>query len=296
MCLSIKEALQKAASFLHLKEVENSRTEAEILLAFLVQKERIYFYSHAEEELSRETWDAYRSLVERRGAREPLAYLTGEKEFMGITFSINEGVLIPRPETEHLVEAVLYWVDSHIERKEKELQIIDLGTGCGNIALSLLVFLPSSRVTGIDIEEKAVALTRHNAVRLGVDKRLKLYRGKYWEDLEEQDFRFHVIVSNPPYIPTSSLSFLSAEVCREPRSALDGGEDGLRAYREIFSRVSSYLCSPGLLALEVGMGQAKAVCQMAEFIPGFFQKKEIRKDYAGIERLVLFERGTPDGL
>ncbi len=290
--ISIKKALQKAASFLRGRGIANPRAEAELLLAFIMKKERIYFYSHAEEELSREARDAFLALVERRGAGEPLAYLTGEKEFMGFSFSIRQGVLIPRPETEHLVEAVISWVrenPSCVENKDEELQILDLGTGCGNIALSLLAFLPSSRVTGIDIDDKAVALARHNAVRLGVDERMELYRGKFWDILEDKKWQFNVIVSNPPYIPTSFLDNLPAEVRREPRLALDGGKDGLDAYREIFSLVSSYLRFPGLLALEVGMGQAETVCRMAEDLPGFFQRVEIRKDYAGIERVVLFE-------
>lgn len=291
---SIKEALQKAASFLRGRGIGDPRTEAELLLAFILNKERIYFYSHAEEELSQEARDAFLTLLERRGAGEPLAYLTGEKEFMGLSFSIRQGVLIPRPETEHLVEAVISWVREHSSfagNNDEELQILDLGTGCGTIALSLLAFLPFCRVTGIDIDDKAVELSRHNAVRLGVDKRLKLFYGNYWDALRGKNLQFNIIVSNPPYIPTSFLENLPAEVRREPRLALDGGEDGLDAYREIFSQVSSYLRFPGLLALEVGIGQAETVCRMAENLPGFFQRIEISKDYAGIERVVLFERG-----
>jgi release factor glutamine methyltransferase len=293
MLLSIAVALEKAASFLRSREVPFPRSEAELLLAFVLKKEQIYFYSHAEELISQKDWDDYRLLIGRRGAREPLAYLTGEKEFMGLPFAVEEGVLIPRPETEHLVEAVISWAGEHnflTNNIKGELQILDLGTGCGNIGLSLLAFLPSSRVTGIDIEANAVELTRRNAIRLGVEKRLEIYRGNYWEALEAVDRRFHVVASNPPYIPTPFLPSLPGEVCREPRLALDGGEDGLDAYRAIFSRIRAYLRLPGLLALEVGQGQAEDVCALAEQYPGFFEEPKIQKDYAGIPRLVLLER------
>jgi len=291
MFLSITEALKKAVSFLKSRGVASPRLDAELLLSFVMQKERLYFYSHGEELLSREIWENYLALIKRRGAREPLAYLTGEKEFMGISFAVEKGVLIPRPETEHLVEKVISWVKEN-KLKEK-LQILDLGTGCGNIVLSLLVFLPSALATGIDFAEKAVELTRRNAIRLGVESRLELRCGRYWKDLEGTDRRFHIVVSNPPYIPTSFLPSLPEEVRREPRQALDGGDDGLNSYREIFRRISAYLRFPGLLALEVGAGQAEDVCKMAELIPNFFKKPKICKDYAGIDRLVLFERQVP---
>ena len=133
-------------------------------------------------------------------------------------------------------------------------------------------------------------MTKRNAIRLGVEKRLKLCHGRYWDVLEGKGLHFHIVASNPPYVPTSFLPLLPEEVRREPRCALDGGEDGLDAYRTIFSRISAYLYSPGLLALEVGKGQAEDVCEMAERNTNIFKKPKIRKDYAGIERLVLFER------
>lgn len=293
MFLSITEALKKAVSFLQSKGVTAPRFEAELLLSFVMQKDRLYFYSHGEELLSREIWEDYLALVKRRGSREPLAYLTGEKEFMGISFAVEKGVLIPRPETEHLVEKVISWVKEKKldqENQKEKLQILDLGTGCGNIVLSLLVFLPSALATGIDLAEKAVELTRRNAIRLGVESRLELRCGRYWKDMEGTGRQFHIVVSNPPYIPTSFLPSLPEEVRREPRPALDGGDDGLNAYREIFRCISAYLRFPGLLALEVGAGQAEDVCKMSELIPGFFKKPKIFKDYAGIDRLVLFER------
>jgi len=296
MLFTISEALRKAVSFLHSCEIDLPRLDAEVLLAFILQKDRIYLYLYENEELPPEIWIIYEALIKRRGAGEPLAYLTKEKEFMGFSFSMAEGVLIPRPETEHLVEAVITWIKLKYPGSEEaaspssEIHILDLGTGCGNISLSLLLNLPAVQVTGIDREEKAVALTRHNAVALGAEKRLNLQCGRYWDDLEDPGERkYNVIVSNPPYIPTSELPFLQAEVLREPLSALDGGEDGLQAYREIFSKTHLYLASPGLLALEIGLGQADAVLSLAENCTDFFHQTEIQQDYAGIDRVLLLE-------
>ncbi|MGI5881629.1 MAG: peptide chain release factor N(5)-glutamine methyltransferase [Dethiobacteria bacterium] len=291
--LSITVALEKAVSFLRSGGIPFPRAEAELLLAFVLQKDRLYLYSYAETPISPKDEGAFFRLVRRRAARVPLAYLTGEKEFMGLPFAIEEGVLIPRPETELLVEAIISWVGEHHfpgDNKGNELRILDLGTGSGNIGLSLLAHLPSSRVTGIDIDARAIELTRRNAKGLGIENRLELCRGNYWEALGAVKRRFHVIVSNPPYIPTSSLPLLQDEVRQEPRLALDGGEDGLEAYRAIFSGIGAHLDRPGLLALEVGRDQARDICALAEGYPGFFRKPTIKKDYAGIPRLVLLER------
>ncbi|RJX27752.1 MAG: peptide chain release factor N(5)-glutamine methyltransferase [Dethiobacter sp.] len=291
MEVSIRQALREAASFLGQKGVDSARSEAEVILAFLLGRDKSYLYAHGEEKITRELKAAYKEMLQRRGQGNPLAYITGKKEFMGLTFSVNESVLIPRPETEHLVEAVLDWSKRIFLQLEKEvpLQILDLGTGCGNIAISLAYYLPSSLVTGVDLGKKALELALQNAQSIGVVERVKFLYGNYWEPLSPEEHKFHIVVSNPPYIPRAALPFLSPEVQKEPRLALDGGPDGLDAYRYIFGGIKRHLAKPGLLALEIGEHQAEPVMEMSR--PDFGHKNEIIKDYAGLERVLLFSNG-----
>jgi release factor glutamine methyltransferase len=284
----IKQAIMEAASFLSRKGLESPRVEAELLLAFLLQRERLYLYLHGEEELTAKLAEDYLDTVQRRGAGEPLAYITGIKEFMGLNFRVGKGVLIPRPETEHLVEGVINWFNgSRLQLKNDEpCCILDLGTGCGNIALSLVYFLPGVMAVGVDISKKALKMALLNATELGLRDRVKFLNGDYWQALSGEKQKFHAIVSNPPYIPVKMLASLSREVQQEPLIALDGGTDGLEAYRKIFSRVREYLNPSGLLALEVGAGQAGSVLEMGRKA-GFFKKNDVIKDYAGVERVVL---------
>jgi release factor glutamine methyltransferase len=289
MEVSVKQALLEAVSFLGQKGVALPRNEAEVILAFLLGRDKSYLYAHGEEKITRELKAAYREMLQRRGEGIPLAYITGKKEFMGLTFSVNESVLIPRPETEHLVEAVIEWSNRVFTQPEKEvsLQILDLGTGCGNIAIALAYYLPFSFVTGVDLEKKALELAFQNAQNIGVSERVKFLYGNYWEPLSPEEHKFNIVVSNPPYVPLAELPFLAPEVQNEPRLALDGGSDGLDAYRYIFRGIQRYLEAPGLLALEIGENQAEPVIEISSRF-AFFRKIETIKDYAGIERVILF--------
>lgn len=284
----IKQAIMEASSFLCRKGLESPRVEAELLLSFLIQRERLYLYLHGEEELPPELAEEYLDIVRKRGAGEPLAYITGIKEFMGLNFRVKRGALIPRPETEHLVEGVINWFnESRPQQKNNEpCRILDLGTGCGNIALSLVYYLPGVMAVGVDISKKALELAILNAAELGLQDRVKFLNGDFWQALNGEKQKFHAIVSNPPYIPVKTLASLSREVQQEPRIALDGGIDGLEAFRKIFSRVREYLLPSGLLALEVGAGQADSVLEMGRKA-GFFEKNDFIKDYAGLERVVV---------
>lgn len=296
MGITIREALLEAASFLRQKGVILPRMEAEIILAFLLNKERHYLYAHGEAKLGQEIQAAYRRMLERRGEGFPLAYLTGEKEFMGLNFGVNENVLIPRPETEHLVEGVLKWCRSLIKAEANSfpLRILDLGTGCGNIAISLAYYLPFASVTAVDLDMKAISLARMNADNLGVAGRINFLCGSFWEPLSPAEEKFHVIVSNPPYIPRPELAFLPREVQYEPPLALNGGSDGLEAYRIIFSKIELYLASPGLLALEIGADQAANILKLGSKVT-LFQDFAIIKDYSGRERVILFTTGSFKG-
>ncbi|NMB40494.1 MAG: peptide chain release factor N(5)-glutamine methyltransferase [Firmicutes bacterium] len=287
MGVSIEQVLQGGTSFLKQKGLRFPRQEAEILLAFLLGRERPYLYAHGEEKVAPELEKTYKKILQRRGARIPLAYITGKKEFMGLGFSVNKNVLIPRPETEHLVEAVIAWGKKFYAQSEQKetLKILDLGTGCGNIAVALAHYLPFSFVTGVDLKKEAVELACQNAQNVGVNKRTRFLCGDFWEPLVPGEDTFNVIVSNPPYIPREELFTLSPEVQNEPRLALDGGPDGLTAYRHIFDNVQKFLTCPGLLAVEIGDKQAKNIWEMSSRL-AFLRNIEIIKDYAGISRVI----------
>ena len=185
---SIRQALLEAASFLKEKGVAFPRLESEVLLAFLLGRDKAYLYAHGEEKITGEIRAAYREMLLRRSEGIPLAYLTGKKEFMGLDFSVNQSVLIPRPETEHLVEAVIEWSNRFMKQQggEISLQILDLGTGCGNIAVSLAYYLPYAFVTAVDLDKKALELAWQNASDLGVAERTKFLCGNYWEPLSSE--------------------------------------------------------------------------------------------------------------
>lgn len=270
--------------------LSSPRDEAELLLAFLLNEGRHFLYAHGENELPLNLREEYKKMLLRRSEGEPFAYLTGKKEFMGLSFLVEEGVLIPRPETEHLVEKALVWIKLLFpEAKDgKSLRILDLGTGCGNLAVSLAYHLPAALLAGVDISAKALQLAKLNARRMGVEERIIYYCGDFWDALPENDCLFDVVVSNPPYIQRLEIPCLSSEVQKEPPLALDGGIDGLDAYREIFMGIKKHLRSPGFLGMEVGEGQAQDIIKMGCSL-GFVNKFEIVSDYAGIERIVIFQ-------
>ncbi len=297
MEINIKQALREAAYFLRSCGLEYPRSEAELLLSFLLKRERIYLYCRGEERLSELGRQQYWNLLERRAQGEPLAYVTGRKEFMGLSFIVHPGVLIPRPETEHLVEWTIKWVEDHYSDSSRGegLRLLDLGTGCGNIAISLAYYLPGAEVTAVDLEKEALRLAARNAEQHGVSERLRLLGGSFWEAVPVRE-RFHAVISNPPYISLEMLAHLSQEVKKEPPGALYGGEDGLDAFRTIISGIQGRLFVPGLLALEIGQGQAVPVISLAKEIPAEWEVA-IKKDYAGTERVLLFtlDRALPAG-
>ncbi len=291
MSKNIEQALQEAASFFRAGSIEAPRSEAEYLLCFLLQVERSYLYAHGGELLSEEQLGRFQELVGRRAQREPMAYLTGQKEFMGAMFQVGPDVLIPRPETEHLVEGVLKWVDEILlqspKGRKENLKVLDLGTGCGNIGIMLALNLPGAEVTGVDISPEAIRVAQGNALKHGVAERVTFLCGSFWEPFTPgQDF-FQVVVSNPPYISGEEIPFLAQEVQKEPILSLDGGWDGLKFYREILASVRNYLVSPGLLALEIDENQSGEVSALGE--AQGLRVKEIIQDYAQRERVIIFE-------
>lgn len=264
------------------KGVDSPRLDAEVLLSAVLGKERIYLYVHFDEPLQADELAKFREMVKDRALRVPVAYILGSREFMGLEFKVTPDVLIPRPDTEILVEAV-------IERlKDREAVLLaDIGTGSGAVILSLLKNLPQAAGVTVDISKAALNVAQDNAVQLGVADRVEFIQGDVCEPLRGR--RLTALVSNPPYIPQSDIDKLEPEVKKEPLKALDGGQDGLDFYRRITKDAVQLLEPGGLLAFEVGILQADAVKNMA-ITAGVFENIEIIKDYGGIERVVIMNK------
>lgn len=264
------------------KGVENPRLDAEVLLSHILERERIQLYVNFDQPLQPHELTAYREAVKKRVARMPVAYITGCREFMGLEFCVTPAVLIPRPDTEILVEAVLKKLHGF-----DQPALLDLGTGSGAIIVSLLANLPTAAGAAVDISDNALDIARQNAEKNQVSSRLKLYQGDLYQPVKGQTF--DAIISNPPYIPDSDIQELTQEVRQEPHLALAGGPDGLDFYRRIVRDAAQYLNAGGLLAVEVGIHQAQAVAALAQPMEQLVFI-EIIKDYSGIERVVVFQR------
>lgn len=218
---TILKILQWTQQYFQSKGVENPRLDAEVLLCAVLDKSRIQLYTNFDEPLEEQELKQYRGYVARRAAREPVAYILGHKGFLQYDFKVTKDTLIPRPETELLVEQLV-----SLNRDRGPVRILDLGCGSGAIIDSLLAELPEARGMGVDISPGAAAVTRENAQSLGVGDRLETVVSDLYEKVPREE-KFQVLVSNPPYIPEGDLAGLQAEVHREPRRALDGGRDGL---------------------------------------------------------------------
>ncbi len=250
-----EEALQWAASFLREREWTKrlAQQEARLLLAKAWQKDFLHLVIERQERLSDAAWEAFALLVKQRGAQEPLHYLLGEKEFMSLPIQVSSAVLIPRWETEVMVEEAL-----KLMRERVRPRILELGTGSGAIALSLAYYLPKVEVVAIDVSEEALEVARKNAVRLGLKKKIIFLQGDLFQPLTRGE-RFDLIISNPPYLSAAEMQNLPPDVQKEPVLALAGGQDGLAFYRRIAAAAQTYLLPEGHLLLEIGWQQGAAV-------------------------------------
>ena len=251
--------------------------EAEILLENVLGMKRFGLLMSYEERIKESSFKTFKGLLRKRIENMPLSYIIGETEFMSLPFTVNQDVLIPRPETEVLVEKVL----SALEEKSR---VVDLGTGCGNIAVSLAKYLSCS-VTAIDISGKALKIADINAGKNGVRQNVNFFCGNMFTPINSTNEKFDLVISNPPYVRSGEIPYLSKEVCNyEPSMALDGGKDGLMFYRIIGMNAASFLKPTGFAAVEVGYGQAKDVCGIFR---RHFHSIEIIKDYSGIDRILI---------
>jgi len=271
---TIGDALKKGIALLKEFNIPGAATDAAVLLGHALDCTRLHLTVHRDDEIEKSREGVFFDLVERRCKNEPVAYITGTKEFMSLDFCVTPAVLVPRPDTEILVELVideLLGVSSPV--------ITDMCTGSGAIAVSLAKYIDKSVVTGLDISPEALEVAKLNAQKNGVDVKFELF-----DVLEPYAHLADVVVSNPPYIRADEISGLDCDVADfEPHLALDGGDDGLVFYRGIVQNIRTALKKGGLLAFEVGMGQADDV---RDIMSADFERIGTEKDLAGIERVV----------
>ncbi len=276
MVMDIRSALSFGTKLLKENGID-SFLDARVLLCHVLNKDELYLVVHAKDELLPEQESLYKELLERRSKKEPVSYITGHKEFMGLDFSVKSGVLIPRPETEHIVE---YIIENY---KDKTIDVLDICTGSGAIGVSVAHFLEKSCVTCVDISPVALETAKLNAQRLGAEDRVTVEEK---DALEKMEFnkKFDIVISNPPYIPDDVVLTLSDDVKNyEPHLALSGGEDGLVFYRAITKNAPSYLKKDGLLIYETGhdMGQ-----KVKDIMQHNFKDIKFIKDLALYDRVV----------
>lgn len=279
---TVGDALDRAVQSLKSAGIERPQAEARILLEAATGLGRGQIIAFPERALAAEERVALEAMVARRCAREPVARILGRREFWSLRFEVGPETLDPRPDSETLVSAVL----DRIPERTARLELLDLGTGTGCLLLALLSELPNAQGIGVDISAAAVATARRNAERLGLDARARFGTGDWAGDIATE---FDVIVTNPPYIESAAIDGLAPEVARhDPRAALDGGADGLAAYRALLPQAARCLKPHGLLALEIGVGQGPAVRALAA--DAGLADLGSAQDLAGIERCRLFTR------
>ncbi len=279
---SVAQTLLQAAQTLFSAGCDAPRLDAEVLLAHVLEQDRAWLYAHPEYTLTLDQLGDYRTLIARRAEREPVAYLTGHKEFFGLDFVVTPGVLIPRPETERLVEIALQVLEAGAS--SQAAAIADVGTGSGAISIALATHARAAHVVAVDVSAAALAVARHNAVRLGVAGRVDCLQGDLLTPLRGP---FHLIVANLPYLSQADLAAAPPEVTRwEPRLALAGGPDGLAAIRRLLAAAANRLHPAGALLAEIGAGQGAAVLALAD---QHFPRAtvEIAQDYAGLDRVLV---------
>jgi release factor glutamine methyltransferase len=265
--------------------IESARLDAELLATLAFQRSRVELYTQFDHLPSDNELATYRELVQRRLSGEPVAYILGRKEFWSLDLCVDPRVLIPRPDTETLIEQALALL-SDAPPCGRPLRVLDVGTGSGAVALALKKERPSDEVFAIDVSEDALAVARDNALRLGLE--VEFAQGDLLATLASRA-PWDVIVSNPPYIPSSDIDELPSEVRHEPRLALDGGADGLHIVRRLATESVGLLAPGGALAMEIGAEQA---AQVTEILRGEgYAGVDSRRDLAGIERVVFGSRG-----
>ena len=279
---TVLEVLQSTTAYFKKHEIENPRLNAEHLIAHVLKLSRLELYLEFETKLAEQALAQLRDLVKRRGQGEPLQHLLGTAEFCGQTFLSDKRAMVPRPETEQLVELLV----SEIRGQSTDFRVLDVGTGSGIIALSLAKQFPETKVFAVDISEEALSLALENAEKLGLSGRVRFHKGDLLENLPE---KFDVIVANLPYISMNDRDSLAREVRHDPEVALFGGPTGDEILRRLIEQAPAHLHPAGLLALEIGLNQAEGLCAFLRLKN--YHDIQLKKDYSGITRFLLARYG-----
>jgi release factor glutamine methyltransferase len=280
----VQEILNESTKSLEAAEIPSARLDAEVLLAFCLGCDRLEFFKNPEIQLDQTQMAAFQKLIDRRLQWEPVAYIIGRKHFWTFTLEVNKDVLIPRPDTEIIVEEIL---DIAKKTEADRITILDIGTGSGAIAIALAYEVPHASVMATDISLPALEVARRNAEILGLQNKIDFRQGNLFEPVEGI---FDIIASNPPYIGEEEYEELPEGVRDfEPREALFAGENGLEFYEKIIYQAAGHLKKNGWLLLEIGARQEKDVYRIMES-SGFYDNIEMRRDYGGLPRVVKARR------
>lgn len=276
---TVKELISLTSDYFREKGIPTPRLDAEVLLSHCLDLDRVGLYCCLDRPVNETELSAYREMVRRRQNREPVAYITGVKEFYGIDFTVKPKLLIPRPDTETVVETALDW----ITLKNPQAIFCDVGTGTGSIAISILVNAPASTAVGTDFDDVAVETAKENARNNDVGDRFSVVSCDLLNDVEGP---FDLILSNPPYIPVGNRDSLEPEITAyENPDALFAGEDGLDVIKRLLPQAMDKLATNGALMIEIGKGQHEAVTNLIESL-GVFDSVKLIKDLAGVYRVV----------
>lgn len=281
---TIEKLLNDGINIIEKRDYNNPSLDVQLILSYLLKKDKIYLYIHKDEEVEKDVLDKYYDMVEKRNTGYPLQYMINSQEFMGLEFFIQDGVLVPRPDTETLVEKIINAVNQS-DMKNKKIKILDIGTGSGAIAISLGHYLKNSDVTAIDISEIAIETAKINVNKLNLCN-VHIIKSDIFKQTDILNEKYNIVVSNPPYIEKDMIQLLPTEVSQyEPKIALDGGSDGLDFYRQIVNVFKKIHSDNSLLAVEIGYNQRQTVTEIFEN-SNIFKKIECDKDLSGNDRVV----------
>lgn len=282
--ITVLEAIKLSTEYLSKKGIDSPRINAELLLADVIKCKRLDLYLSFDRPLAEEELNKYRELIKRRAGFEPLQYIIGKVEFYGLDLKVNPFVLIPRQETELLVENILNRIS-----KDAELNILDIGTGSGNIAIALANHLPNAQIIATDINAEALILAKENASKLNLSNRITFMQHDILTEDMDKFPLFDLVVSNPPYVSLESFSSLQKEIKDfEPRTAVTDESDGLSFYRVIAQKAYLKIKSGGKLYFEIAQGQHDDVSDL--MMKNNFSNIEVVKDYQNIERIISGEK------
>ena len=279
--MKIKDIINYGVAMI--KNTESPSLETQMMIAKVIEKDRLYIMLNLEEDIDESKVEIIKTMIDKRKNSYPLQYILGEREFWGMDFKVSEGVLIPRQDTEILIEETLKKLKDN--KHKSNLKGFEIGVGSGIISITLLKEIETLTMIGVDINDKAIELTKANALKHEVSDRLCILNSNLFEKINKEN-QFDFIISNPPYIETKVIDSLKEDIKKhEPKLALDGGEDGLDFYRAIIEQSKSYISPEGFIAFEIGYNQAEAVKKI--FVENGYPNVTIAKDLAGFDRVVI---------